>query len=83
MSVKIALLQSRAFETREASIAEHEKRIAEAAANGHATPPHATARAAVPAGPTGRRHTRKIRAPASAETPHGHRNTDFWVKIRL
>ena len=34
MSVKIALLQSRAFETREASIAEHEKRIAEAAANG-------------------------------------------------
>ena len=34
MSVKIALLQSRAFETRESSIAEHEKRIAEAAANG-------------------------------------------------
>lgn len=34
MSVTIALLQSRAFETREASIAEHEKRIAEAAENG-------------------------------------------------
>ena len=34
MSVKIALLQSRAFETREASVAEHEKRIAEAAAHG-------------------------------------------------
>ena len=34
MSVKIALLQSRAFETREASLAAHEKRIAEAAAHG-------------------------------------------------